>query len=46
LWLIRKDLLNDQRFREKKVLILQVAMMRMTNTLFDHRRRKVSKDKG
>jgi stalled ribosome alternative rescue factor ArfA len=43
---IKKAFVYDQLFREKKALILQAAMGRITDTLFDHRRRKASKDKG
>jgi hypothetical protein len=43
---IKKAFVNDQLFREKKALILQDDMERITDTLFDHRLRKVSKDKG
>ena len=44
--LITKAFVNDPLFREKKALILQDGMERITDTLFDHRLRKVSKDKG
>jgi hypothetical protein len=44
--LIREDFVNDQRFREQKALILQAAMARSPDTLFEHRRQKVNKDKG
>ncbi len=44
--MIKKAFVNDQLFREKKALILQDEMERITDTLFDHRLRKVSKDKG
>ena len=43
---VTKDFVNDQLFREKKAVILQDEMERITDTLFDHRLRKVSKDKG
>ena len=44
--MIKKAFVNDQLFREKKALILQAVMEGSTDTLFDHRLRKVSKDKG
>jgi len=44
--LITKAFVNDQLFREKKALISQDEMERIIDTLFDHRLRKVSKDKG
>ena len=44
--LIIEDCVNDQLFREKKALILQAAMERIPDTLFDHRRQKVNKEKG
>jgi len=43
---IKKAFVNDQLFCKKKTLILQDEMGRITGTLFDHRLRKVSKDKG
>jgi stalled ribosome alternative rescue factor ArfA len=43
---IIKAFVNDQLFREKRALILQAAMEQITDTLFDHRQRKASKDKG
>jgi len=42
----QKGFVNDQLFCKKKTLILQDEMGRITGTLFDHRLRKVSKDKG
>src|SRR2546423_1304666 len=43
---ITKAFVNDQLFREKEALILQSEMERITDTLFDHRLWKVSKNKG
>ena len=42
----QKGFVNDQLFCKKKTLILQDEMGRITGTLFDHRLRKESKDKG
>jgi len=42
----QKGFINDQLFHEKKALILQDEMDRITDTLFDHRLRKPSKNKG
>jgi hypothetical protein len=44
--LIKKEILNDQHFHEKKVLILQAESERIPDTLFDHLVTGGSKDKG
>jgi hypothetical protein len=44
--LIKKEILNDQRFREKKTLIFQAEIGWIRDTLFDHLVTRGSKDKG